>query len=118
MLSASAAPRWNRQMSTLPRELPNVAAPFASSAAKALRRRNDGASPIVTNAIAPDFMNTLRFISMSSRVQRGICTSSALKFRSPKREADDLLQPTELVSTRRERVFTGAQHLTRIRRHL
>src|SRR6185503_2680663 len=107
MLSASAAPRWKRQMSTLPRELVNVAAPFASSAANALRRRNDGASPIVTNAIAPDFMKTLRFMSMSS----------ALKFRSSQSESDDLLQSAKLVLSSGERILSAQQHLPRVCRY-
>src|SRR3954463_7947936 len=95
-------------MSTLPREFVNVAAPFASSAANALRRRNDGARPIVTNAIAPDFMNTLRFISRSP----------SLEFRGAKRQANDLLQSAELILFIRQRVFTIQQNLPRIRRHL
>src|SRR6185369_3446808 len=61
--NASAAPRWNRQMSTLPRAFPpRPAAPLLSSMPNTLRLRNDGLNPIVTSAIAPDFMNTRRFI--------------------------------------------------------
>src|SRR6185503_10523808 len=104
MLSASAAPRWKRQMSTLPRELVSVAAPFASSAANALRRRNDGASPIVTNAIAPDFMNTLRFIRRSP----------SLEFGRAQRQTNDLLQPAELIPFRRQRVFAFHEHFARV----
>src|SRR5205823_5147787 len=55
---ASAAPRWKRQISTLPRALPRPAAPFTRSCANTTRRRNVGFRPIVTSASAPLFMKT------------------------------------------------------------
>src|SRR2546423_957620 len=75
MFNASAAPRWNRQMSTFPRAYPYVAAPLASSEANALRRRKLGARPRVTKDSAPDLTNTLRFIvdlPMSPRAWKGV----------------------------------------------
>src|SRR5688500_12528656 len=54
MLSASAAPRWKRHTSTLPRASPRTCA------ANAVRRRNDGVSPSVTSARAPDLTKTRR----------------------------------------------------------
>src|SRR4051794_8364096 len=62
MLSASAAPRWKMQISTLPRALPYVAAPFMRSAAYTLRFRKLGARPSVTKESAPDLTNARLFI--------------------------------------------------------
>ena len=80
-------------------------APFNKSCAKTVRLRNVGSSPIVANAIAPDFMNTRRFISVSS--------STTLEFRCAQREADDLLQslqvnrPAKARKLHSRKAFTG-----------
>src|SRR6188768_3170988 len=81
-------------MSVRPRALPPTDAPRSSSAPYAVRRRKLGLRPIVTSAIAPDFMNTRRSIGLSF-----VCVgagSTPLEFRRADREPHHLRQSLEL----------------------
>src|SRR5664279_2415739 len=105
MLSASAAPRWKRQMSTFP--FCGVGIPCAYT----MRFRNDGESPIVTSASAPDLRKTRRCMSLPP-----------LKFGSAEREPDHVFESIELGRRRRavarHRVHAALEHLPRIQRCL
>src|SRR5437763_8457143 len=103
MFKASAAPRWKSTTSVLPLPVGLRNPPLSRSCANTVRRRNVGFNPIVANAIAPDFMNTRRFISVSSL--------TTLKFRSPEREADHLQKPLEIYWTSEARQLYSRETL-------
>src|SRR5687767_382604 len=85
MLSASAAPRWKRQTSTLPRRA------RSRSAANAVRRRKLGERPRVTSARAPDFTKTRRRMGgRGSGGEGAVSRSAALELGAAEREPDDL----------------------------
>src|SRR5688500_3497244 len=106
MLSASAAPRWKRQMSVLP------LGALSSSAPNVVRRRKPGLKPSVTSASAPDFTKTLRSMTISS---------PTLEFRRAEREANDLCDAVQLrkgrAGTTKRIVASGTRVPSRLRVH-
>src|SRR4051812_45219339 len=97
MLSASAAPRWKRQINTFP------FGALSKSIPNAVRRRKLGLSPIVTSANAPDLTNALRSILDYLKVPRAYCASDHCCALAAERLADSSASEIPVIQARAPR---------------